>query len=122
MNVASILRTKGADVATATPGTKVSEIAQRMKDKRIGALVVAEDGGPVLGIISERDIVNVFAERGRDLSEATAGASLAATIPRAARSRDSRCPIGRLAIPTRWPSTAMAHCGSRFRVATSSAG
>ena len=73
MNVATILRTKGADVATAAPGTRVFEIAQRMKDKHIGALVVAEDDGPILGIISERDIVYGLVERGRDLSDATAG-------------------------------------------------
>ena len=80
MNVASILRTKGADVATAGPGTRVSEIAKRMKDQRIGALVVVEDGGPVLGIVSERDVVNGFVERGRDLSEATAGDLMTADV------------------------------------------
>ena len=72
MNVASILRTKGAGVATATPGALVPEIAQQMTDRRIGALVVAEGKGPVLGIVSERDIVNGFVQRGRDLSAATA--------------------------------------------------
>ena len=80
MNVESILNTKGADVATATPGTRVPDIAQQMTDQRIGALVVAEDGGPVLGIVSERDIVNGFVERGRDLSEATAGDLMTADV------------------------------------------
>ncbi len=80
MNVASILKAKGADVATAAPGARIAEITQSMKDKRIGALVVAEDGGPVLGIISERDIVSGFVERGSDLSAATAGDLMTADV------------------------------------------
>ena len=71
MNVASILRTKGADVATATPGTKVSEIAQRMKDKRIGALVVSQDGKRAQGILSERDIVRELGRAGGACLERT---------------------------------------------------
>jgi len=62
MNVEAILRTKGAKVVTVTPETTVSEAAKILKRARIGAVVVSSDGSDILGILSERDIVNTMAE------------------------------------------------------------
>jgi len=62
MNVEAILRAKGAKVVTVTPETTVSEAAKILKRARIGAVVVSNDGSDILGILSERDIVNTMAE------------------------------------------------------------
>ncbi len=69
MDVASILRTKGSSVATATSEATITDIAARLKQEKIGALVVSDDGVKVLGIISERDIVRGLADHGLDLPE-----------------------------------------------------
>ena len=58
MTVARILRQKGsADVATITAAETVADAAAALSSKRIGALVVSNDGKAVAGIISERDVV-----------------------------------------------------------------
>ncbi len=73
MNVATILKAKGADVATVSSDTKISAVAGTMKDRVIGALVVTGDEAQLLGIISERDIVHGLVEHGRDLVDARVG-------------------------------------------------
>lgn len=73
MNVATILKAKGADVATVSSDAKISAVARTMKDRVIGALVVTGDEAQLLGIISERDIVQGLVERGRDLLDARVG-------------------------------------------------
>jgi CBS domain-containing protein len=64
MNVATILKTKGRAVTTARPETPLKDIAEKLANKKIGAIVIIGDGGKVSGIISERDLVRVIADRG----------------------------------------------------------
>jgi CBS domain-containing protein len=64
MNVEGILRAKGAAVVTIRPDATVADLVQGLREERIGAMVVSEDGRTVLGIISERDVVRGLAERG----------------------------------------------------------
>jgi CBS domain-containing protein len=65
MQVSDILRHKGTEVATVTPDATVEEAARILGNRRIGALVVSEDGRGVDGILSERDIVAHLASVGR---------------------------------------------------------
>ena len=44
------------DVATATPGTPISEVAKLMADKDVGSVVIVEGSRPV-GIVTDRDLV-----------------------------------------------------------------
>ena len=67
MHVAAILKFKGKNVVTARPDAKIAEIVRKLKDERIGVLVISEDDIKVLGIISERDIVGALADHGLDL-------------------------------------------------------
>ena len=69
MKVASILKVKGTSVATTPPRTSIATSARLLRDQHIGALVVSEDGGEVLGLITERDIVHGLADRGPELLE-----------------------------------------------------
>jgi CBS domain-containing protein len=64
MNVASILKLKGRAVSTVRPDASLLDVTQKLGAKKIGAIVVVGDNGHVTGIISERDIIRVIAERG----------------------------------------------------------
>jgi CBS domain-containing protein len=66
MLVRDILQEKGRDVATVAADATLSEAAQLLAGKRIGALVVQEASGGLSGILSERDIVRAVAEAGVD--------------------------------------------------------
>src|SRR5918911_3959514 len=44
------------DVATATPGTPISQVAKLMADQDVGSVVIVEGGRPV-GIVTDRDLV-----------------------------------------------------------------
>jgi CBS domain-containing protein len=67
MNVETILRTKGRDVATIGPEATIGEAVQRLGARGIGALIVSHDGAEVDGILSERDIVRGLADHGAAL-------------------------------------------------------
>ena len=64
MNVEGILRAKGARVVTIRPDATVAELVRGLRDERIGAMVVSEDGSHVDGIVSERDVVHALADTG----------------------------------------------------------
>ena len=57
MYVETILRKKGDTVITVEPECLVSKAAQILHDNRIGAALVRDKAGKVIGIVSERDIV-----------------------------------------------------------------
>lgn len=64
MTIGQILKTKPHGVSTARPDDSVQEIATRLAQRRIGAIVIVGEGGRVAGIISERDIIRLIAEHG----------------------------------------------------------
>jgi CBS domain-containing protein len=64
MNVEGILRAKGARVVTIRPDATVADLVRGLREERIGAMVVSEDGHHVDGIVSERDVVRALAEIG----------------------------------------------------------
>ena len=57
MTVRTILNAKGSAVATAPADTRVREIVKQLTQRRIGAMVISDDGRTVDGIISERDVI-----------------------------------------------------------------
>ncbi len=89
MNVSSILRRKGTHVETAKPQTTVGEAAQRLAAKGIGSLVILDDGGNLLGILSERDLVRALAEHGASAASLRGDHSVyrRPEVPRAATTR-----------------------------------
>ncbi|MFV0280140.1 MAG: CBS domain-containing protein [Rhodoblastus sp.] len=64
MTVARILAIKGSDVVTIDPHLTLRDAADILSSKRIGAVVVADASGAVLGILSERDIVRAVSASG----------------------------------------------------------
>lgn len=67
MQVSAILKEKGREVVTADPDTPIAEIVATLKDKGIGAVIVAGDGDIPAGILSERDIVRAMPKHGAKL-------------------------------------------------------
>lgn len=64
MTIQSILRQKGGDVFSVGPGEDATAIARALSQHRIGAALVRDVNGAVLGIVSERDIVRAVAREG----------------------------------------------------------
>ena len=64
MNVRSILERKGADVATIDIDASLADAAARLRDHRVGALVVSPDHTAIVRIVSERDVVRAVASHG----------------------------------------------------------
>lgn len=64
MNVESILAGKGRDVRTIRPDATIADVIQRMRAERIGAMVVSDNGTRIVGIISDRGIIEAIADRG----------------------------------------------------------
>ncbi len=67
MNVESILKQKGTDVATIAPEANIKRAADWLHAKNIGALVVTR-GRAILGVISEREIVHAFSQYGEHVA------------------------------------------------------
>lgn len=64
MQVRHILHSKGRDVVAIASNATLCDAAKLLTEKRIGALVVIDGGGALIGIISERDLVRAMARRG----------------------------------------------------------
>lgn len=64
MTVKSILDEKGHDVVTLGPDVTLTAAIGLLAEKRIGAVVVTDGDGRILGILSERDIVRTIGHAG----------------------------------------------------------
>jgi len=64
MQVSDILKSKGDRVVAVEPGVTVPDVAATLRRERIGAALVRDRDGALLGIVSERDIVRSIAEEG----------------------------------------------------------
>ena len=64
MTVKAILSRKGGDVVTIAPTATLSAAVKLLAERRIGAIVITGPEDRVAGILSERDIVRMLAERG----------------------------------------------------------
>jgi len=68
MTIASVLQGKGSEVETIPANATMLDVVHRLGEKRIGALPVME-GGEIVGIISERDIIYRLRDRGPEVLE-----------------------------------------------------
>ena len=64
MTVARILAEKGRTVVTVPPDRTIDDAIHILAEKRIGALVVCDADGGVIGILSERDVMRALAQEG----------------------------------------------------------
>ncbi len=68
--IRELLKVKGNKVWSISLDTSVLEALQLMTDKKVGALLIVEDG-KIAGIISERDFVHGVAEKERCIVNTT---------------------------------------------------
>ena len=65
MDINTVLAFKGNSVVSVRPDSRLSEAVKLLHDKEIGAVVVMEDEeGEILGVLSERDVIRVIAGEG----------------------------------------------------------
>ena len=92
--VAAILHHKGDEVIAVKPAATIAEVTEVLRARRIGAVLVTDSLGQLLGIVSERDIVRSMAAHGAATLERTAAqlmtqvvvtAAPATTVPEAMR-------------------------------------
>jgi CBS domain-containing protein len=62
VDVKTILAVKGAAVFSVKPDSPISDAVKLMHEKRIGAVLVIDEGDKVRGILSERDVIRVIAK------------------------------------------------------------
>ena len=72
MTVAAILKHKGSEVASVAPTDTIHQLSSLLDEHRIGAALVLDAAGQLLGIVSERDIVRCLARHGARVLEMTA--------------------------------------------------
>ncbi len=64
MLIAHVLREKGAAVHTLTADVTLELAARELDARKVGALVVLDKAGAILGVLSERDLVREVSRRG----------------------------------------------------------
>ena len=69
MIISTILKGKAAEVVSVGPGDPVHAVARVLTERGIGAALVRDPAGRVLGIISERDIVRGMANQGQGTTQ-----------------------------------------------------
>lgn len=65
MTIAAVLSSKGHEVETVTGDATLADAVRTLAAKRIGALPVV-DGGTIVGIISERDVIYCLSDHGAE--------------------------------------------------------
>jgi CBS domain-containing protein len=80
MNVEYILARKGREVRTIMPSASLEDALRRLRRERIGSLVVSETGTDLLGILSDRDILDAIADHGTDVLGESVGSAMTAKV------------------------------------------
>ncbi len=80
MNVKAILDRKGRDVVTISPDSHLGDAVRALGEHRIGAIVVTRGDDRIAGIISERDVVRVLAEKGAGALELAISAVMTSKV------------------------------------------
>ncbi len=78
--VSEILEAKGEKVVSIPPGQSIPEVARTLRHENVGAALVRGEDGGMLGIISERDVVNGIAQHGPSSLEMAASDMMTASL------------------------------------------
>lgn len=80
MTVAAMLKSKGGDVVSVAPGDTIASVVALLAKMKIGAVVVCNPEGGLVGILSERDIVRGLGEHGTDVMGHTVDSLMTANV------------------------------------------
>jgi CBS domain-containing protein len=114
VTVKSILDSKGSDVATIEPTADLASAVKLLAAHRIGALVVISPDQRIAGIISERDIIRVLADRGAAALEQAVGQVMTRKLVTCSRAETISNVIDRHRLDRRRCETSRA--GNRIRI------
>lgn len=64
MRISDVINHKGSEVVTARPDDNVAHLVSLLSSRNIGAVVIADADGAVVGIAGERDIVRALGRSG----------------------------------------------------------
>jgi CBS domain-containing protein len=78
--VTNILDTKGHDVATISQERTVRDAVEILRERGIGALVVTGASPPLVGILSERDVVRALARYGENVLDLKVAALMSTEV------------------------------------------
>jgi CBS domain-containing protein len=84
VKVSALLERKGRTVHTTKVETPAADAAKVLVERRIGALLVTDDRGQAVGILSERDLVSGLAANRGDLTAVKVGALMTPDLIRCA--------------------------------------
>lgn len=88
MILEQILREKGGQVYSVPESATLKEAADLLDSRKVGAMVILNEAGGVIGVISERDIVRNIARIGADALKCTVGEVMTRKVM-TARARDT---------------------------------
>jgi CBS domain-containing protein len=80
MMIAAILKHKGCEVVSVHPTATISDVVHLLSERRIGAAVVRVGESPLLGVVSERDIIHALAGHGGHALDMTAEQIMTRTL------------------------------------------
>ena len=80
MILAELLRGKSHDVIKIKTTDCIADAATTLTENKIGALLVEDDSGNIVGIISERDIVGGMGPHGADLHDVSVSELMTADL------------------------------------------
>jgi len=69
MKIGELLHDKNSDIFKIKTQDCIADAATALTEKKIGALLVEDAGGEIVGILSERDIVGGMGPHGADLHD-----------------------------------------------------
>ena len=80
MNVASILNNKSGDIITTDPEATLLDVIDLLHTHKIGSVLVLDDNGNLVGIISERDIIKRLARDGAPILNKSVGICMSCLV------------------------------------------
>jgi len=80
MLIAHVIRDKGAVVHTLPDTATLQQAAQELDSKKVGALIVLDGDGELVGVFSERDLVREIACRGTVALTQEVGAAMTRNV------------------------------------------
>lgn len=88
MFLEQILKEKGGQVYSVAESATLKECAELLEKRKVGAMVILNEAGGLIGVISERDIVKHIARSGASALGSTVGGAMTRQVV-TARARDT---------------------------------
>lgn len=80
MLIAQVIGDKGAVVHSLAASATLEDAARELNEKRVGALVVIDAEGAIIGVFSERDLVREVARRGARALESDVASAMSREV------------------------------------------